>query len=678
MITPTKVDFSSISEVVVGSGVTPEHINAPLQASAYAQELATNQPDVSEANNVGTPSVEIIETNGTPQFKFKNIKGVIGSIIYHTDLMMDGYEDYATNPNLQYIYTTNVDYSTYERAPRVGDYIIAQAFTQGGRYSLFKINSIKPNHQAIDSYFCIKITRITGTDGANGADGNGFYIYVGDIPEETSELEKANMFTTPQDRDFIDGDIIISTNGVMVTVSGGTTDTLIYVEYAGKIEPSINAEDLPNMNYIEFGYGENAEETVIQENGIRATYTNTEIEYQDKNGNTAYQTPSATIKVPIVAGENVTFEKDETNQTVKINTKNIISLSYGNTHYADEVVIEDGGIKAIFNTSSEIEYEDKDGNVSYKNPSIVTKIPIEAGENIDFDNDGSIVYISAIPDKNVSNPNILINSNFAINQRGQTVYTTSNQYTVDRWLLNGGKLGVNTDGTISHVVTAVGQGIRQPIENPSRLAGKKVTVSLKGYNKSGRITLGLYVKKSGSSSLTLIGMGQVSIPASESPTEKSGTYTIPTSITDNDILYFTISTATSNTTTVLYWAKLEESERKTAYTTPDLAIELMRCQRYYEKSNIRDICGIAVSTSHITNGSIKYKVTKRTIPTTTVYSSSANTSGYLQQYGSVTNEVKVAIDPATRSENSFYIYSSETFGVGLIYCGYYIADAEIY
>lgn len=77
-ITPKKVDFSTINEVVNGGGISPEQINAPLQASAYAQELAKNQPDISEANGSGDASVEIIETNGKPQFKFKNIKGEKG------------------------------------------------------------------------------------------------------------------------------------------------------------------------------------------------------------------------------------------------------------------------------------------------------------------------------------------------------------------------------------------------------------------------------------------------------------------------------------------------------------------------------------------------------------------------------------------------------------------------
>lgn len=70
-----KVDFSKINEVKSGDSITPEHINAPLRASAWVQSLATNQPIVENNDNGGTPNVTIEEVNGTPRFKFENISG---------------------------------------------------------------------------------------------------------------------------------------------------------------------------------------------------------------------------------------------------------------------------------------------------------------------------------------------------------------------------------------------------------------------------------------------------------------------------------------------------------------------------------------------------------------------------------------------------------------------------
>ena len=82
-LTPQKIVLSNINggqQFANGDIVTPEAINSPIQASAYAQALATNQPDVSQAGNVGTPSVSIVTaSDGTPRFKFSNLKGATGA-----------------------------------------------------------------------------------------------------------------------------------------------------------------------------------------------------------------------------------------------------------------------------------------------------------------------------------------------------------------------------------------------------------------------------------------------------------------------------------------------------------------------------------------------------------------------------------------------------------------------
>ena len=47
---------------------------------------------------------------------------------------------------------------------------------------------------------------------------------------------------------------------------------------------------------------------------------------------------------------------------------------------------------------------------------------------------------------NVSNPNLLINGDFQVNQRGQTTYTEAGKYTVDRWRLVSGSVEVKNNG----------------------------------------------------------------------------------------------------------------------------------------------------------------------------------------------------------------------------------------
>lgn len=63
----------------MGDGVQAATINNLVESQLWTQALATNTPDTSEANVVGTPSVEIVSADdGTPKLKFKNLKGAVG------------------------------------------------------------------------------------------------------------------------------------------------------------------------------------------------------------------------------------------------------------------------------------------------------------------------------------------------------------------------------------------------------------------------------------------------------------------------------------------------------------------------------------------------------------------------------------------------------------------------
>lgn len=84
-----EIDFSQINNgrrFEDGDGITPNAVNAPIEAAHFAQEtakkvltLAENQPDVSRANAVGTPSVSIVKKSENEyQFAFANLKGEKG------------------------------------------------------------------------------------------------------------------------------------------------------------------------------------------------------------------------------------------------------------------------------------------------------------------------------------------------------------------------------------------------------------------------------------------------------------------------------------------------------------------------------------------------------------------------------------------------------------------------
>ena len=95
--TPSTFDISSINggqRFEEGDGITAEATNAPIEAALYAQSLATNAPDVSEANRGGTPSVSIVsDGKGGVKLKFENLKSNALYVATSLDELADYYYD---------------------------------------------------------------------------------------------------------------------------------------------------------------------------------------------------------------------------------------------------------------------------------------------------------------------------------------------------------------------------------------------------------------------------------------------------------------------------------------------------------------------------------------------------------------------------------------------------------
>lgn len=153
--------------------------------------------------------------------------------------------------------------------------------------------------------------------------------------------------------------------------------------------------------------------------------------------------------------------------------------------------------------------------------------------------------------KKFSNPNLLINPNFKINQRGSVNYA-KNGYTVDRWKITNGVVKPQSNGII---VTLNNEGLlTQSFENA--LSGT-YTATIKVTSITGDCVLSI-----GSHSLQL---------------NKAGTF----SITENgSIADISLRKTTGTCTIAIEWIKLEQGSVATHFVEPNKAEELAKCQYY--------------------------------------------------------------------------------------------------
>ena len=184
---------------------------------------------------------------------------------------------------------------------------------------------------------------------------------------------------------------------------------------------------------------------------------------------------------------------------------------------------------------------------------------------------------------NYSNPNLLINPDFRINQRGQAEYTSG--YTVDRWYSPGKCSAAPISGGVKLTSTVTASSTThafwQDFEFP--LPPGKYTLSLKASDVTGvwaaRIrtvtAAGDYVDSYYTLALRE-GVNKVSVDLPD------GEYISAVSIGFNK------GTEAGNSLK-LAWAKLESGSLATPFVPPDPATELAKCQRYYQMRTTNDI-----------------------------------------------------------------------------------------
>ena len=168
-----------------------------------------------------------------------------------------------------------------------------------------------------------------------------------------------------------------------------------------------------------------------------------------------------------------------------------------------------------------------------------------------------------------SNPNLLDNPWFTVNQRGATTYSGSSVYTVDRWICvrDGITIEVSSDG-----LKVPKQGyFRQPVgtEFMSRLIGKQVTMSLIVDNVLYSKTFVISTDKQYQNFVFDNGC-QVAY---------SATTGVP---------YFDFSNELNDNIVTIRAVKLELGSVSTLHldSTPNYQQELAKCQRYYQRIKV--------------------------------------------------------------------------------------------
>ena len=187
---------------------------------------------------------------------------------------------------------------------------------------------------------------------------------------------------------------------------------------------------------------------------------------------------------------------------------------------------------------------------------------------------------------NYSNPNLLINPDFRINQRGGNIYSYSvasgsidGGFTVDHWIStivgsgNSGSYNAETHILSGSVLDKNGYyaNLCQFIENPVRFAGKTLTFSA-GMSELDQPAL-IQIWRTEGTTTTGVAATHYNLKA-----DKVLTFTMPSDLTEASKIRVVLQTRGS---VKLDWAKLELGSAATPFVPPDPATELLRCQRYF-------------------------------------------------------------------------------------------------
>ena len=219
-----------------------------------------------------------------------------------------------------------------------------------------------------------------------------------------------------------------------------------------------------------------------------------------------------------------------------------------------------------------------DVNVNVSSLVFITRAELEKrlGDKADVGHTHTVADITDCVEP--SNPNLLTNPDFRVNQRGMTEYSSG--YSADRWFIEGNKCTVTAgaDGVLIKSAIKLDSNAHvfwQKAEKP--LAPGKYTLSLNVLEVSGVWSARIRtVNSSGDyadsyyTPVLHVGLNKVSVELPE------GEYISAVSVGCN-------KDTEVGDSVKLAWVKLESGSLATPFVPPDYAVELAKCQRYLLK-----------------------------------------------------------------------------------------------
>lgn len=267
---------------------------------------------------------------------------------------------------------------------------------------------------------------------------------------------------------------------------------------------------------------------------------------------------------------------------------------------------------------------------------------------------GTLSQLTDYMAERFSNPNLLLNSNFEVDQRGYGTYsnnTTKPTYTLDRWMSINAKVVYNIDGTVtitSLATTDTSAWFKQILAH-----AVDAMCTLSCYITA--VTGNAYLYNQANGEKIVKGLNTVVI---SSPSLKGASIELK-----------------QGASITIEWIKLEKGSKATTYVAPNYAEELQKCMMYYNQLQT-SLNGYFTSQTYLSSDSLLNMRTKPTIKGVggfwLYYWGSYNKYNF-SSVGTISlteyNEITILLAPSSTQQNCTLVFDKD---------GYIELDAEIY